>query len=173
MTFHEQHAERGYTLHQIPRSTGRRGGGVGMLLNNSIKLATRLMPVYAAESLESMELIITIVSILVRLVVIYRMPPSKENKIKRSSFITEFADYVEKFSCLNYRLIIVGDFNINWLDNNDSERKQFYILLQTFGLVQRIDMPTYQNGQLLDYTITRESGDFASNFKFLIRFLTT
>ena len=31
------------------------------------------MPVYAAESFESMELIITIVSISVRLVVIYRM----------------------------------------------------------------------------------------------------
>ena len=158
-------AERGYTLHQIPRSSGRRGGGVGVMLNNSIKLTTRLMPVYAAESFESMELIITIVSISIRLVIIYRMPPSKENKIKRSSFITEFADYVEKHSCLNCRLIIVGDFNINWLDNNDSERKQFYTLLQTFGLVQRIDLPTYQNGHLLDYIITRESGDFASNFR--------
>ena len=158
-------AERGYTLHQIPRSSGRRGGGVGVMLNNSIKLTTRLMPVYAAESFESMELIITIVSISIRLVIIYRMPPSKENKIKRSSFITEFADYVEKLSCLNCRLIIVGDFNINWLDNNDSERKQFYMLLQTFGLVQRIDLPTYQNGHLLDYIITRESGDFASNFR--------
>ena len=158
-------AERGYTLHQIPRSSGRRGGGVGVMLNNSIKLTTRLMPVYAAESFESMELIITIVSISIRLVIIYRMPPSKENKIKRSSFITEFADYVEKLSCLNCKLIIVGDFNINWLDNNDCERKQFYMLLQTFGLVQRIDLPTYQNGHLLDYIITRESGDFASNFR--------
>ena len=135
------------------------------MLNNSIELTTRLMPVYAAESFESMELIITIVLISIRLVIIYRMPPSKENKIKRSSFITEFADYVEKLSCLNCRLIIVGDFNINWLDNNDSERKQFYTLLQTFGLVQRIDLPTYQNGHLLDYIITRESGDFASNFR--------
>ena len=65
-----------------------------------------------------------------------------KKKIKRSSFITEFADNVEKLSCLNCRLIIVDDFNINWLDNNDSERKQFYILLQTFGLVQRIGTPT-------------------------------
>ena len=70
---------------------------------------------------------------------------------------------MEKLSCLNCRLIIVGDFNINWLDNNDSEHKQFYILFQTFGLVQCIDMPTYQNGHLLDYIITRESGDFASH----------
>ena len=73
------------------------------------------MPVYAAESFEIyMELIITVISISVRLVVIYRMPLSKENKIIRNSIITEFADYVEKLSCLNCRLIIVGDFNINW-----------------------------------------------------------
>ena len=111
-----------------------------------------------------MELIITIASISVRLVVIYRMPPSKENKIKRSSFIAEFSDYVEKLSCLNCKLIIVGDFNINWLDTIDSERKQCHALLQTFGLAQRINMPTYQNGHLLDYIITRECSDFVSNF---------
>ena len=81
------------------------------------------------------------------------MPPSKQNKIKRSTFITEFSEYVEKLSCLSCKLIIVGDFNIV----NDNERKQFYTLLETFGLVQRIDMPTYENGHLLDYIITRES----------------
>ena len=51
------------------------------------------------------------------------------------------------------------------MDNNDPERKQFYMLLQTLGLVQHIDMPTYQNGHLLNYIITRGSGDFASNFR--------
>ena len=58
----------------------------------------------------------------------------------------------------------MGDFNIDWLDVNDNERKQFYTLLETFRLVQRIDKPTYGNGHLLDYIITRESSDFASEF---------
>ena len=31
-------------------------------------------------------------------------------------------------------------------------------------MVQRIDFPTYQNGHLLDYVITRRDSDFASNF---------
>ena len=39
------------------------------------------------------------------------------------------------------------------------------MLLQTFGLVQHIDMPNYQNGRLLDYIVNRESGDFSSNFR--------
>ncbi len=157
-------AEYGYTLHHIPRSSGRRGGGVGVLINNSIKLTSHLEPVNVAESFESMEMIITIVSISVRLVVIYRMPPSKQNKIKRSTFITEFSDYIEKLSCLSCNLMIVGDFNINWLDFNGNERKQLYAVLETFGLVQRISTPTYENGHLLDYIITRESSEFASHF---------
>ena len=36
--------------------------------------------------------------------------------------------------------------------------------METFGLVQRIDFPTYQNGHLLDYVITRRDSDFASIF---------
>ena len=88
-----------------------------------------LQPVNVAQSFESMEVIITIVSISIRLIVIYRMPPSKQNKIKRSTFITEFSEYVEKLSCLSCKLFIVGDFSIVWLDVNDNERKQFYTLL--------------------------------------------
>ena len=85
-------------------------------------------------------MIITIVSISIRLVVIYRMPPSKKNN-----------------------LIIVGDFNINWLDTSDSERRNLFNILETSGLVQRIELPTYQNGNIFDYIITRQSSDIASN----------
>ena len=38
------------------------------------------------------------------------------------------------------------------------------LILETFGLVQRIELPTYQNGNLLDYIITRQSNDIASYF---------
>ena len=109
-------AANGYTLHHVPRSSGRRGGGVGVLNNNSIKITSCLQPVNVAQSFESMEIIITIVSISIRLIVIYRMPPSKQNKIKQSTFVTEISEYVEKLSCLSCKLIIVGDFNIDWLD---------------------------------------------------------
>ena len=73
---------------------------------------------------------------------------------------------LKNYHVLVGKLIIVGDFNIDWLDVNDNERKQFYTLLETFGLVQRIDMPTYKNlnDHLLDYIITIESSNFASEF---------
>ena len=157
-------SNHGYMLHHVPRNSGSTGGGVGVLINDRVKLVTRLETVNSAVSFESMEMVITIVSISIRLVVIYRMPPSKKNKLKRGTFVTEFLDYLEKLSCLRGNLLIVGDFNINWLENNDSERRNLFHILETFGLVQRIDYPTYQNGHLLDYVITRRDSDFASNF---------
>ena len=139
---------------------------MGVLINDRVKLVTRLEPINNTVSFESMEMIITIVSISIRLVVIYRMPPSKKNQLKRGTFVTEFSDYLEKLSCLRGNLIIVGDFNINWLDTSDSERRNLFNILETFGLVQRIELPTYQNGNLLDYNIiiTRQSNDIASDF---------
>ena len=62
--------------------------------------------------------------------------------------LLNFSDYLEKLSCLRGNLIIVGDFNINWLDTSDSERRNLFNILETFGLVQRIELPTYQNGNL-------------------------
>ena len=70
----------GFTLHHVPQNSGRTGGGVGVLINDRVKLVTRLEPINNAVSFESMEMIITIVSISIRLVVIYQMPPSKKNK---------------------------------------------------------------------------------------------
>ena len=93
-------SNHGYTLHHVPRNSGSTGGGVGVLINDRVKLVTRLETVNSAMSFESMEMIITIVSISIRLVVIYRMPPSKKNKLKHGTFVTEFLDYLEKLSCL-------------------------------------------------------------------------
>ena len=35
--------------------------------------------------------------------------------------------------------------------------------METFELVQHIELPTYQNGNILDYIITRQSNDIASD----------
>ena len=79
------------------------------------------------------------------------MPPSKKNKLERGTFVPEFSDYIEKPSCLRGNLIIVGDFIINWLDNSDSERRNILNILETFRLVQRIELSTYQNIRLYCY----------------------
>ena len=130
----------GYTLLHRPRNTGRRGGGVGVLINNQINVKSRMIGVNPEiTSFESMEVVITAGSITIRLSVIYRMHPVKsKNGFKQGTFCNEFNDYLEKLSCMNGNIVIVGDFNIDWLNTNGYERKQFCNILETFGFVQNI-----------------------------------
>ena len=76
----DQCVAHGYTLHQSPRKSGRRGGGVGIMVNNAIKVTFRRIHVsHQITSFKLMEAVLTIRSISLRLIVIYRMPPSKIN----------------------------------------------------------------------------------------------
>ena len=56
--------DSGYTLHHRPRNTGRRGGGVGVLINNHIKHQSRILHDKSEiTSFESIEVVITLGSI--------------------------------------------------------------------------------------------------------------
>ena len=140
----------GYILHHRPRNTGRRGGGFWVLINNQINVKSRMIGVnLEIPSFESMEVVITVGSITIRLSVIYR---------------NEFNDYLEKLSCMNGNIVIVGDFNIDWLNTNGSERKQFCNILETFGFVQNIYTETHRSHHLLDYINTRKDCNIISDF---------
>ena len=71
-----------------------------------------------------------------------------------------------KFTNISLALLCFGsDSNrLRGGTTSDSERRNLFNILETFGLVQRIQLPTYQNGNLLDYIITRQSNDIASDF---------
>ena len=65
------------------------------------------------QSFEHVELLVTAMSIQLRIVVIYRPPQSTLNKMSKSQFIDEFSEYLEALSTSSGRLLICGDFNIN------------------------------------------------------------
>ena len=50
-----------------------------------------------------------------------------KNCLKQGEFCNEFNDYLEKLSCMNGNIVILGDFNTDWLNTNGSERKRFVI----------------------------------------------
>ena len=64
---------------------------------------------------------------------------------------------------MNGNIIIVGDFNIDWLNTNGSERKRLYNILETFGFVQNICTETHRSHHLLDYIITRKDCNIISD----------
>ena len=74
----DQCIAHGNTLHHSPRISGQRGGGVGILVNNAIKMTFRQIHVSPQiTSFELMEAVLTICSVSLCLIVIYRMPPPK------------------------------------------------------------------------------------------------
>ena len=94
---------------------------------------------------------------------LYRVPPSVQNKIQKSSFITDFGDLIEQTSNLSEKLIILGDFNIHVDNNNDSEANQFLDLLDAFGLKQHVSGSTHVRGHTLHLVISRDSDNIVQN----------
>ena len=100
----------------------RRGGGVALLIEDGINVTQQ--DHHLQRSFEYIELLITTVSIHVCVVVIYRHLISKVNKFTKSQFIHVFSEFLEGLSTSSGRLLICGDFNINWPNETDNNRKK-------------------------------------------------
>ena len=67
--------------------------GEGLLVSNAIKVIFKRINVSPLiTSFELMEAVLTICSVSLRLIVIYRMPPSKINGLKTGTFYEEFSE---------------------------------------------------------------------------------
>ena len=143
----------GYSLTHMPRKG--RGGGVGVILKDTLPFKVISSP--ESSSFECIQLMITATSVAIRLVTIYRVPPNQKNRITQGAFITEFALLLESLATATGRLVIIGDFNIHWDDNNNYEQKQLKELLEMHNLHQHITEPTHSKGHTLDFVITREN----------------
>ena len=150
----------GYQLSHVPREVSR-GGGVGFLHKDQYNVRTDNS--YKAPSFESMTTLLDCGSYTFTFVVICRIPPSKKNRLLKSQFITELADFIELTINQPGRLVISGDFNIHWDSEHDSERKQLNSLLQSFDLVQHVMSPTHEDGHTLDLVITRAGDQLVSS----------
>ena len=135
----------GFRLHHNPRSS-QRGGGVGVLVKKGMSVKRQSNVDMA--TFEYIELFITAVSSHIRLIVIYRPP-----KLSRAKFVVEFSEFIEKLSVMSGKLLICGDFNINWLNDNDCDHRKLQRLFDCFNLVQHVNVPTHSSGHILDYII--------------------
>ena len=85
----------------------------------------------------------------------YRPPPSQQNNLSTTGFLTEWAEFLSHQTTAVAELIIVGDLNIH-LDNNElhySQRMQQTI--ESCGLQQHID-------QAIDILITRDTSNIVA-----------
>ncbi len=150
----------GYKLPHEPRKK-KRGGGVGILHRSNIDIATKVSVTF--KSFEYMETVLKSPCKSVRVIVVYRPPPSKENRLTCKMFFEDFTVFLEQQTIANGCLLIMGDFNFHIEDASDREAMQFLELLDVNNLQQHISQITHKDGHTLDLVITRKDEDTVCN----------
>ena len=150
----------GYRMHHVPR-VGSKDGSVGLIWKD--QYAMKLQPSIEVSSFESSIMLATLGSKFYCTVTLYRPTPSTKNKIKKSLFIQEFADLLEQAATWTGQVIILGDFNIHWDADNDTEKRDLCNLLDSFEITQHVDGPTHTEGHTLDLVMSRTEEDSVSS----------
>lgn len=150
----------GYVFRHSARSN-RKGGGVGIILRNSLKFQRR--PPLKVKSFENYQLTISSGGINIRVVIVYRLHPTKKNGIKSSDFFTEFAEFVDSIATSNDHLLILGDFNIHWDVPSNPDTRHLSDILRSANLTQHVNERTQIHGHILDLVISRETDDLVKN----------
>ena len=119
----------------------------------------------------------------VKLIVLYKPPPSLNNGLTHNLFITEFTDYLERYIATTKQLVLLGDFNIHINKTDDRDAVEFNNLLDQFGLVHHVSDATHRVGHTLDLVLSRsqdtivqdthaEDHGFPDHYPVFLRLLT-
>jgi exonuclease III len=143
-----------FSFHHVPRISDSRGGGVAILCRKQLNFK-QCDPLIDVNSFEHIAGVIPFDGTCIRIIVIYRIPPSTVNKLKKTDFIKEFSSLLELVCTFPGKLLILGDFNLHWEDQSCSERNEFKQLLNDFDLHQYVNKATHISNHTLDYVIAR------------------
>jgi hypothetical protein len=146
----------GYKLKHIPRPN-KQGGGVGILYKSGLTVRILDSTLNGAFThFEHMDCSLTAGDITVRLCIIYRPPPSKENRFKNSIFFDEWSTYLDNLTVIPHETIVTGDLNFHLDVKSDTDACHFTSILSAHGLIQHVSGATHKKGHTLDVVITRE-----------------
>ena len=102
-------------------------------------------------------MLLTIKSSCIRLITLYRPPPSKQNGLTPQDFFTEFSDFLDQRTASSGKLFLAGDFNFHWDNKMHSDMIRMTEILNSYNLTQHINNPTHTSGHTLDWILTRDS----------------
>ena len=147
----------GYKITHVPRCG--RGGGVAVIHKASIAL--RLLSSSHDKNVSSFEFMdcnITIKNYTLRLGVVYRPPPTRQNGLKTSTFLEdEWPAFLTKYAATENNIIIVGDVNFHLDNPSNQDSAKFASVLESCGMRQHVTETTPVAGHTLDVLITRDT----------------
>ena len=141
----------GFVIKHKARPT--RGGGVAILLRDTVGVLSSATPSF--NSFEVLECKLDTTPPL-RLIAVYRPPPSGRQPCDARTFIVEFSNYLEHIVMSPGAILIAGDFNYHVDNSSDADAVAFLRTLDSLGLEQRVKGSTHCSGHTLDLVITRK-----------------
>ena len=136
------------------------GGGVGILLRRGFDVAVNDSGSY--QSFEITDVTISNGPSSIRLLTIYRPPPSTENKLTVKLFFDEFSSMITPS---NTPLVIAGYFNFHKEDLDDRDAMTMRDFLESCYFHQHVEEPTHRKSHTLDLIITRTTDRVVSAVK--------
>ena len=152
-----------FVTHRLSR-IGSRGGDDALLHKKRFKLK-KLSAHISYRSFEFTDCSIDYLCSSLRIVVVYRPPPSKKNRLNVSLFLDEFSSLLERLITSSSPLIIGCDFTFHLDDEFDRAAARFQDLLEVFNLVQNVQSSTHTSGHTLDLVICRQGEEPVKNVR--------
>ncbi|XP_071832509.1 uncharacterized protein [Apostichopus japonicus] len=161
-----QNALPHFNIQHRPRQH-RKGGGVCLLSHKGFKVNANTIDNYC--SFEYMDSNFTSRTSAVRILTIYRPPPSRKNKLTCKLFFEEFSSLLETLATHPGYIVITGDFNFHVDDPLNQDAAFFLELLDSAGFQQHVDEPngTHRHGHTLDLIISRKTTPLVSQVSVL------
>ena len=144
----------GYKIHHVPRKRIR-GGGVGIVFKENLDLQPQASDQYS--SFEHIELLMKTGNDCVRLVAMYRPPPTGKSGKPTCEFLTEFSEYVDRHTTTSGKLLICGDLNFHYDDRSNEDANKFKDTIFSLNLDQHVGVATHTHGHVLDLVLTRST----------------
>ena len=150
---------KGYCVTLCSRPNGRVGGGICVIYKDSLHLKVKNSSNRSStySQFEFLDCSIRLTSdqrSSVRLVAVYRPPPTEVNLLSVKMFWKDWSRFLHSLNDCHQELIIVGDLNFHLDDLSHSYTKRFNSTLKQFSLRQHINQPTFTSGHILDVLIT-------------------
>ena len=138
---------KGYS-HKLLSRSSRKGGGVALLYKSTIDIKKPVHNVY--RTFEHIEYIMRTDTSSIRLIVIYRQPPSQKNRLTVAEFFEEWTSFVDELVITPGKFIIMGDINFHLDDTSDCNASRFRASIKSTGLIMHVREPTHRKGHTLD-----------------------
>lgn len=152
----------GYSIFRRDRSTGR-GGGLLFYVKEHLQCQQINVQDKLDVEIECIALTVNVSPQMSFILAGFYRPPSTDAK-----FYTSFKEILKELNTLGKEVIVLGDFNVNWIDKNSRKRLKEIIGLYNFEqLIQGPTRITKTSKTQIDLVFSNKSDRIIKSFNFI------